>query len=159
MLLTLWPASPLPEICLSTQGGIQFPSNTSLLFLHGGRCPHYLQGNSVLLHVPLHLAADACCGRGQCRWQADLVYVGCLGCHLLVAPFGQTLESPWVGHASRWPVHPWPFPIVRKDTKSDWLIAKETLTLADPRGEACSLFELSILSFSWSTEATLQPTC
>lgn len=45
-----------------------------------------------------------------------------------------------------------PFPIIRSDIKLGWLIAKEMLALSDQRGEGCSLFKLSILSFSWSTE-------
>lgn len=39
-------------------------------------------------------------GEDTAGGKSDPVYVACLGGHLLVAPFGQTLESPWVCHAS-----------------------------------------------------------
>lgn len=89
-------------------------------------------------------------------WQIGPYGCGSPGVKPLEAPFVQPLESPWLAPPPEGPClqvfDEQPFPIIREDIKLGWLIAKEMLALADQRGQGCSLFNLSILSFSWSTE-------
>lgn len=152
-----------------------FPSNTSLLcpsapsFFSGALAasplPTLSTGQLVFTTngspgpCPAHLVTAAWTGRGAMEVTHLSLWSGLPGAPPTGLPFladpGVPLGRPrLLMGPGLWVVNHRPFPIIRKDTKSGWLMAQEMLTLADPRGEAHALFNLSILSFSWSREPT-----